>query len=64
MDPPFKNFDFLINLKIIKKNKIYKKNHVVVIHRENKTKDDYKDILEIIDKKNYGRSEIIFGVFN
>ena len=64
LDPPFKNFDFLINLKIIKKNKIYKKNHVVVIHRENKTKDDYKDILRIIDKKNYGRSEIIFGVFN
>jgi len=48
----------------IKKNKIFKKNHIVIIHREKKTKDNFKNLLNIIAIKIYGRSKIIFGIFN
>ena len=64
LDPPFTDFKFLNNLKILKKNQFFCKNHIVIIHREKKAKDEIKDYLEIIKTKNYGRSKIIFGVFN
>ena len=62
-DPPFSDFDFYQNLKLIKKNKIYYKNHIVVIHRESKTFENFKNLLELLEIKVYGRSRIIFGVF-
>ena len=43
--------------------KNYKKNHIVIIHREKKTSDDFQNILEPIIIKEYGRSKIIFGKF-
>ncbi len=61
LDPPFKNKEFLIDLKLIKKKKLFKKNHIVVLHREKKTADELKNILEIFEEKIYGRSKIIFG---
>ena len=64
MDPPFADFDFLKNLLIIKRKKIFEKNHVVAIHREAKSKDELRDILKIIQIKKYGRSKIIFGILN
>ena len=63
-DPPFIDFNFIRNLEIIKKNKIFAKNHVVVIHREKRTIDNYKNLIKITDTKHYGRSKIIFGIFN
>ena len=63
-DPPFKDVKFLENLKEIKKKKIFKKNHIVVIHRERNSKDNFEDIIQIIETKKYGRSEIFFCVFN
>ena len=51
------------DLKLIENNKIYKKNHVIVIHREKKSKDDLKNVLEILTIRNYGRSKIIFARF-
>ncbi len=63
LDPPFADFQFLQNIKLIKKMKIFEKIHIVIIHRQVKTKDEFKDFLEIIDTKQYGRSKIIFGVF-
>lgn len=62
-DPPFKDFKFLTNLLLIKKKQIYEKNHIVVIHREKKTNDNYNNIIRVIDNKFYGRSKIIFGKF-
>ncbi len=62
-DPPFKDSYFLENLKIIKKKKIFKKNHIVIIHREAKSIDKIEDILQIIKTKKYGRSKIFFSVF-
>ncbi|MDC0952459.1 16S rRNA (guanine(966)-N(2))-methyltransferase RsmD [Pelagibacteraceae bacterium] len=63
-DPPFKDYGFLKNLEIIKKNKIFKKNHILIIHREKKSEENYKDLIKILIKKKYGRSKIIFGIFN
>ena len=60
----FADFDFLKNLLIIKRKKIFEKNHVVAIHREAKSKDELRDVLKIIQIKKYGRSKIIFGILN
>tara|TARA_B100000963_G_scaffold192203_1_gene167280 strand:- start:6553 stop:7113 length:561 start_codon:yes stop_codon:yes gene_type:complete len=62
-DPPFADFNFYQNLELIKKIKIYKKNHIVIIHREKKSKDEFKKLLNIIFVKEYGRSKIFFGEF-
>jgi 16S rRNA (guanine966-N2)-methyltransferase len=63
LDPPFSNNNFFHNLKTIKEKKIYNKNHVVVIHREDNSLDNLDNILNILDIKKYGRSKIIFGIF-
>ena len=63
LDPPFSDLNFLKNLKSIKNKKIFNKNHIVVIHRENKSNDNFEDLLNLIQVKKYGRSKIIFGFF-
>lgn len=63
LDPPFANNDYIENLKKIKSSKIYNDNHIVIIHRENKTIDNFENILKPIVVKEYGRSKIIFGRF-
>ncbi len=64
LDPPFSDLSFLQNIKTIKEKKIYTKKHLIIIHRENKINDDFKDLLKILDSKKYGRSKIIFAKFN
>ena len=34
LDPPFADNDYLKNLSLIKEKKIYKNNHIIIIHRE------------------------------
>tara|TARA_Y200000002_G_scaffold374963_1_gene376496 strand:+ start:314 stop:871 length:558 start_codon:yes stop_codon:yes gene_type:complete len=63
LDPPFADNNFIEELELIKKKKIYKNNHIVIIHRENKSSDNLKKILDLIIVKKYGRSKIIFGRF-
>ena len=63
MDPPFANNNFLEELELIKQKRIYKKNHIVIIHRESKTSDNFDKIIDLILIKKYGRSKIIFGKF-
>jgi len=63
-DPPFKDLEFMNNIKLIKKNKIFDKKHIVIIHREKKIFDNFGNFLKIIEIKNYGRSKILFGLFN
>ena len=60
----FKDCEYLKILQLIKKKKIFKKKHVVIIHRERKSLEKFKNLLKIIDTKRYGRSKIIFGKFN
>ena len=63
LDPPFKDLQFIDNLKELKNQKIYNKNHLIVIHREKNSKDDFEGILKILNEKVYGRSKIIFALF-
>ena len=64
LDPPFAENFFIEELKLIKDSTIYKKKHLVVIHREGKSKDNLEKIINVIFTKNYGRSKVIFGSFN
>tara|TARA_B100000029_G_scaffold505779_1_gene587104 strand:+ start:1815 stop:2411 length:597 start_codon:yes stop_codon:yes gene_type:complete len=60
-DPPFKdtNISDLIEL-IIKKN-LLKSNGIIILHRHKNTNDKLTVYLEVIDKRIYGLSKIIFG---
>ena len=64
LDPPFADKEFIINLSLIYKNKIYKKKHIIIIHRERNTNDALSYPFETLITKQYGRSKIIFGIFN
>jgi len=64
LDPPFSDTHFYRNLKLAKEKKIFEENHIVIIHRDKKTHDEFKDILNVIQINQYGRSKIIFGYFN
>ena len=63
LDPPFAENFFIDELKIIKDSIIYKKKHLIVIHREVKSEDDLSKIVNILLVKTYGRSKIIFATF-
>ena len=63
-DPPFSDESFIQNLNLIKKNKIYNSNHIVIVHRDSKTKDNLENFMNTIIVKKYARSKIIFGIFN
>ena len=63
LDPPFADKNFIQILHLIKKIKIYNSKHIIIIHRERKSDDNFIDLLDIITTKNYGRSKIIFCVF-
>jgi 16S rRNA (guanine966-N2)-methyltransferase len=60
-DPPFAENSYIKELKMMKKMKIFTKNHIIVIHREKKSLDDFSQIIKPIIVKYYGRSKIIFG---
>ena len=64
LDPPYKDTECLKYLKIIKSNKIFENKHIVIIHREKKTKDNFDNYLNLLFTKEYGRSKIFFGNFN
>ncbi len=63
LDPPYANNDFLYNLESIKVKNLFNKNHLIIIHREEKSTDNFEKILKIIDVKQYRRSKIIFSKF-
>ena len=63
-DPPFNKNDFIKNLKLIRAKKMYKANHVVILHRDIKSQDKLNDLIKVINIKIYGRSKIIFGFIN
>ncbi len=48
---------------MIKEKKIFKKNHLVIIHRENSSKDNFNNFINSLIIRKYGRSKIIFGKF-
>ena len=64
LDPPFSDKKFIQDLSLIKESKIYKIKHIIIIHRKRESEDNFHDFLKMIVTKQYGRSKIIFGVFN
>ena len=64
LDPPFVDNDFIKILNTIKKNKIYEAKYIIILHREKKNREKLEDFINIILTKEYGRSKIIFGLFN
>ena len=64
MDPPFSDKKFIQDLNLIKESKIYKAKHIIIVHRERESEDNFHNFLKTINTKQYGRSKIIFGVFN
>ncbi len=63
LDPPFADNSYIDYLEKINTKKIYKKNHLLIIHRDVKTDDKLDNIINHIKTKKYGRSKIIFGEF-
>ena len=63
LDPPFADENYFLNLKLIKNRKIFEENHIVIIHREKRSKENFGNILHIIETKQYARSKIFFGKF-
>ena len=62
-DPPYADLHFIDDIRLIKDKKIFEINHIIIIHRERRSLDDFKGLLKIIEIKEYGRSKIIFGTF-
>ena len=63
LDPPFSDRDYLDCIKNIKEQKIFKKNNLIIIHREKSSQEDYKELFKILKINVYGKSKIIFGSF-
>ena len=63
LDPPFAENTIVKVLEGIKKSNIFSEKHLIVIHRESKSEDLLTNFFQILDKKKYGRSCIIFGIF-
>ena len=61
MDPPYKEKKLSNLLDTIIKLKLLKDNGVIIIHRHKKEEDIFPNEFNIMIKKNYGISKIIFG---
>ena len=61
IDPPYKEKKLVDLLKIIIQLKLLKDNGVIIIHRHKKEEDMFPNEFNIIIKKKYGISKIIFG---
>jgi 16S rRNA (guanine966-N2)-methyltransferase len=61
MDPPYREKKLVNLLDMIIKFKLLKDNGIIIIHRYKKEDDIFPNKFNIIIKKNYGISKIIFG---
>lgn len=64
LDPPFKEKNIEILIDKIYKSKILKKTGIMIIHRHSKENEILTPEFQIIEKKEYGVSKIIFGKFS
>ena len=63
LDPPYRENNLSDILNTIFKNKVLKKEGIIIIHRHKKQKDNFPYPFKIIEEKKYGISKIIFGSF-
>ena len=61
IDPPYKERKLSFLLEKIFKNKILKKNGIIIIHRHKNENENFIKNFEIVEKKIYGISKIIIG---
>ena len=61
IDPPYKEKRLVDLLDTIIKLKLLKDNGIMIIHRHKKEEDIFPNEFNIMVKKNYGISKIIFG---
>ena len=61
MDPPYKEKKLPELLNTIITLKLLKENGIIIVHRHKKEEDIFPNNFNIIIKKNYGISKIIFG---
>ena len=47
------------SLRLVKFNR----NHILIIHREVRSGENFNDLIQILDERSYGRSRIIFAKF-
>ena len=64
LDPPFKEKNMEILIDKIYKSKILKETGIMIIHRHSKENEILTPEFQIIEKKEYGVSKIIFGKFS
>ena len=60
LDPPYNDKNLSLILKNIIANKNLNENGIIILHRHKKEDDTLPDNLDIIEKKIYGQSKIIF----
>jgi 16S rRNA (guanine966-N2)-methyltransferase len=63
LDPPYKEKALEKILNSIIENKILKDSGIIIIHRHKKEIDEFPKNFQLIDKKKYGISKIIFGSY-
>ena len=63
-DPPFSHNNISLLLKKIKDLDIINKNTLIILHRNRKTNEEFKNELNISREQIYGLSKIIFGKIN
>ena len=63
LDPPYVDQDYHRLLDLINKEKLCKKNHLIIIHREKGKIEEKIEEMNIIQVKNYGRSKVLFVNF-
>lgn len=61
LDPPYKQKNIFELINNINKTNILRKNGIIIIHRNEKSKDNYPNNFKILDTRKYGISKIIFG---
>ena len=61
MDPPYKEKKLSFLIEKIIKLKLLKDNGIIIIHRHKKEKDPFPKEFNLILKKDYGISKILFG---
>ena len=64
LDPPFKEENLSILLKLLKNKTLVNKNGIIIIHRHKKSKDDILENFKFKLEKIYGLSKITFILFN
>ena len=63
LDPPYREEKIKSLLELIFIKKIFKKNSLIILHRNKKTKDNFPDNFKVLTYRIYGISKIYFGTF-